>query len=51
MVPSSVSCSSVLSGCKKGRKSPSVSVAFKRTLWLLSSNLASTEGKARAANL
>jgi len=50
MLPSSVSFSSKLSGCNRGRKSPSVSVAFKRTFSLLFSNVASTKGKARAAN-
>ncbi len=51
VIPSSVGFSSVLSGRKRGRKSPRVSIAFKRTFTLSSSNLASTEGKARAANL
>lgn len=37
------------SGCTKGRKSPKVSKAIRRTLSLLSSNLESTDGKALAA--
>lgn len=39
----------VISGCTKGSKSPSVWMAFRATSSLLSSNLASTVGKASAA--